>query len=94
MDRHFDTSDCAISLSWWGKAKSIPPECMSILEPSIALAITEHSMCHPGRPGPHGEGQEGSPTFDAFHKAKSAADRRPALLVRDPRCLEVSKFSH
>lgn len=28
-------------------------------------------MCHPGRPGPHGDSHEGSPGFSAFHRAKS-----------------------
>jgi len=37
--------------------------------------MTEHSICHPGRPGPHGDGQEGSPIFEAFHNAKSDAER-------------------
>lgn len=37
----------------------------------IYLAIAEHSICHPGLPGPHGESHEGSPGFAAFHKAKS-----------------------
>lgn len=45
---------------------------MSSLSPEIALAIAEHSMCHPGRPLPQGESHEGSPGFDAFHNAKSA----------------------
>lgn len=45
----------------------------------MALAITEHSICQPGRPGPQGEGHEGSPGFDAFQSAKSEADRRPEV---------------
>lgn len=53
-------------------------------EPSTSLAITLHSMCHPGRPGPHGESHAGSPGFDDFHSAKSAEDRFPVVLVRDP----------
>lgn len=28
-------------------------------------------MCQPGRPGPQGESQKGSPGLDAFHNAKS-----------------------
>ena len=28
-------------------------------------------MCHPGRPGPHGESHSGSPGFAAFQSAKS-----------------------
>jgi hypothetical protein len=78
------TSDCAISLSWCGKARSIPPEWMSILSPRMADAITEHSICHPGRPGPHGDDQNGSPGLDAFQSAKSAADLRPVLLESAP----------
>lgn len=35
------------------------------------LAIAEHSMCHPGLPGPHDESHDGSPGFVAFHRAKS-----------------------
>lgn len=46
--------------------------------------MTEHSMCQPGRPGPHGDGQDGSPDLEAFHRAKSDADRRPVLLDKDP----------
>ena len=46
--------------------------------------MTEHSICHPGRPAPQGDGHEGSPGFDAFQSAKSAADRRPVLLVNEP----------
>ena len=37
------------------------------------LAIAEHSMCHPGRPGfPHGVGHAGSPGFVPFQRAKSS----------------------
>jgi hypothetical protein len=45
-----------------------------MLAPKIELAMAEHSMCQPGLPGPHGDAQEGSPGFAAFHSAKSAAD--------------------
>jgi hypothetical protein len=60
---------------------------MSSSLPIIALAIAEHSMCQPGRPFPHGDSQEGSPTFEAFHKAKSAGDRFSpcAALVSSPK---------
>ena len=45
-------------------------------------------MCHPGRPGPQGESQVGSPGLADFHRAKSeglrlrlsSATRSPALL--------------
>jgi hypothetical protein len=62
----------------------MPPECMSIWEPSTALAITEHSRCHPGRPGPQGDGHEGSPGFDDFQSAKSALDLVFAFTERAP----------
>ena len=38
----------------------------------IFFAITEHSMCHPGRPSPHGDTQKGSPSFFGFHRTKSS----------------------
>ena len=41
-------------------------------------------MCQPGRPGPQGEGQEGSPGFAAFHSTKSAG-RGLVLVHLDPR---------
>lgn len=44
------TSDWASSLSWWGNLRSTPPVWMSIDSPRMLLAITEHSMCQPGRP--------------------------------------------
>ncbi len=37
--------------------------------------MTTHSVCHPGRPGPQGEGQEGSPALAFFHRAKSRGER-------------------
>ena len=55
---------CAISFSWCGKIRSTPPAWMSIgASPSRRSAIAEHSMCHPGRPGPIPESQVGSPCF-------------------------------
>ena len=36
----------AISLSWCGNERSIPPEWMSILSPNLSTAIAEHSMCY------------------------------------------------
>ena len=32
-------------------------------------------MCQPGRPGPHGDGHDGSPGLAAFHSAKSSGAR-------------------
>ena len=43
---------CAISFSWCGNCRSMPPPWMSKCSPSSALHIAEHSMCQPGRPGP------------------------------------------
>mmetsp|Transcript_41364 Transcript_41364/g.82894 ORF Transcript_41364/g.82894 Transcript_41364/m.82894 type:complete len:264 (-) Transcript_41364:951-1742(-) len=78
-------SDWHSSLSWWGNFRSTPPAWISMLEPRISLAITEHSMCQPGRPPPHGESHEGSPALEAFQRAKSDADRfSPATAVCEP----------
>ena len=38
---------------------------------NISRAITEHSICHPGRPLPQGLSQKISPGFAAFQRAKS-----------------------
>jgi hypothetical protein len=67
---------------------------MSSSLPKIALAITEHSMCQPGRPFPQGLGQEGSPGFEAFHTAKSEAwrcSRDVDAALRAPKTLLVIK---
>lgn len=49
--------------------------------------MTEHSMCQPGRPSPHGDGQAGSPGLDlAFQRAKSAGRRFPWEPVKAPIC--------
>ncbi len=44
------------------------------METQTNPAIAEHSMCHPGRPGPQGDSHEGSPSLDFFHSAKSFGD--------------------
>ncbi len=36
--------------------------------------MAEHSMCQPGRPGPQGLSQDGSPGLAAFQRAKSRGD--------------------
>ena len=64
-------SDWTSSFSWWGKTRSRPPPWMSKWRPRYFMLIAEHSMCQPGRPGPQGLSQEGSPGFDRFHNAKS-----------------------
>ena len=43
---------------------------MSKLAPKYLLLIAEHSICHPGLPGPHFEFHDGS-SFVFFHKTKS-----------------------
>ena len=39
------------------------------------MLIAEHSMCQPGRPSPHGDGQDGSPSFFACQRTKSSGSR-------------------
>src|SRR5256885_8800652 len=53
--------------------RSSPPACRSKVGPSSAIDITEHSMCHPGRPRPIGVSHDASPGFGAFQSAKSRA---------------------
>lgn len=61
---------------------------MSRLEPQMAEAITEHSMCQPGRPLPQGLSHDGSPGFEDFHSAKSVgdffSDNRASLTDKSP----------
>mmetsp|Transcript_10035 Transcript_10035/g.38001 ORF Transcript_10035/g.38001 Transcript_10035/m.38001 type:complete len:423 (-) Transcript_10035:369-1637(-) len=64
-------SHCAISLQWCGKHKSTPPLWISSCSPKREYVIALHSMCQPGRPGPHLDSQLISPGFDVFHSAKS-----------------------
>src|SRR5580704_13634952 len=64
---------CAISFSWCGKARSTPPVWMSRVSPRYFMAMVEHSICQPGRPGPMRVSQKCSPGFGAFHRAKSRA---------------------
>ena len=76
-------SDWAISFSWWGKTRSEPPPWIAKEGPSSRSAITEHSMCQAGRPGPQGESQlVSSPSLWDFQRAKSSglsfSDSAPA----------------
>src|SRR5574340_202360 len=47
-------SDWAISFSWCGNMRSLPPPCISKSSPRYLRLMAEHSMCHPGLPGPQG----------------------------------------
>ncbi len=60
-DRPSPTCDCASSFSWCGNTKSLPPPWTSITGPITSRIMELHSMCQPGRPGPQGESQDGSP---------------------------------
>lgn len=62
----------------------MPPEWISIASPRMSEAITEHSICQPGRPGPHGEVHEGSPGLEAFQIAKSSGERLLEYVVKEP----------
>ena len=66
---------CAISFSWCGKMRSCPPPWMSKVSPRYFMLMAEHSMCQPGRPGPHGLSHAGSPGLAPFHRAKSSGSR-------------------
>ena len=46
--------------------------------------MTTHSVCQPGRPSPHGDGQLGSSGLATFHSAKSAGWRLLLLPVDLP----------
>ena len=65
----------ARSFSWWGKARSMPPPWMSKPSPRRSRDMTTHSVCHPGRPGPQGDSQLGSPGLAFFHRTKSSGER-------------------
>ena len=93
----------AISFSWCGKHKSMPPPWRSKVTPKCSRDIAEHSICQPGRPSPQGLGQKLAPSsgFLDFHKAKSEADSRsysseslasPALFVDWVSRFERSKW--
>ena len=70
-------SDWAISSSWCGNTRSTPPVWMSNEGPRWAMLMAEHSTCQPGRPGPIGVSQDGSPGLGPFHSAKSRTSSLP-----------------
>ena len=63
---------CAISSSWCGKIRSMPPVWMSNDGPRWAMLIAEHSMCQPGRPSPIAVDHDGSPGFGALPQGEVA----------------------
>ena len=65
----------AISHSWCGKIRSEPPPWRSMVVSSSRRAIAEHSMCQPGRPGPHSDSHAGSPSAEGCHSTKSSGSR-------------------
>ena len=66
---------CARSFSWCGNSRSPPPPWMSNVSPRWRHAIALHSMCHPGRPRPHGLSHPGKSGVLGFHSTKSPASR-------------------
>jgi len=46
-------------------------------------AITEHSICQPGLPGPQGDSHEGSPSLDFFQSAKSVTQHFSCARMSD-----------
>ena len=66
--------DWASSFSWWGKTRSSPPPWISNTGPRSSSAMTEHSMCQPGRPRTPGRVPRCVlPGLFAFQSAKSRA---------------------
>ncbi len=47
-------------------------------------------MCQPGRPGPQGLGQEGSPALAPFQSAKSAGERLRSAVLPPSNCIDSS----
>ncbi len=68
-----EATACAISHSWWGKTRSIPPPWMSKRRPRYLRPMAVHSQCQPGKPSLQGDGQRMMCSGEAFfHSAKSA----------------------
>src|SRR5438093_311322 len=61
----------AISASWCGNISSVAPPWRSYCDPKCRIVIAVSSMCHPGRPLPHGLSPPGSPGFWALQSTKS-----------------------
>jgi hypothetical protein len=55
--------------------------------------MTTHSVCQPGRPGPHGESHVGSPGLAFFQSTKSRGERFSSLTsMRAPERSESSDW--
>ena len=62
--------------------------------PMSSRIMALHSMCQPGRPGPQGLSQVGSPGLAAFHSAKSAGLRlRESTSTRSPARLSSCRLA-
>ncbi|MNT36702.1 hypothetical protein D3C72_1728030 [compost metagenome] len=71
----------AISFSWCGNCRSMPPPWMSKVSPSVAPHMAEHSMCQPGRPEPNSLSHlasGGSSGLEDFHSTKSSGSSLPS----------------
>ena len=86
-------SDWARSHSWCGKIRSAPPPCRSIVVPSSRSARAEHSMCQPGRPGPHSDSHDGSSSSDGCHSTKSSGSRLLGSSTLPPRSAANASIS-
>src|SRR3569833_3635532 len=75
------TSVWEVFISWCGKTRSEPPPSTSKAMPRLCTEIAAHSTCQPGRPGPNGESQDGSPGRSACHSSASSGSFLP-LAVR------------
>ena len=78
----------ARSFSWCGNTRSSPPPWRSKPSPRSSSDIAEHSMCQPGRPGPHGEShaaRPASPPSRARSRPGCASARRPRPARRPTR---------
>src|SRR5213594_1826901 len=75
----------AISASWCGNISSVAPPWRSYCGPKCRMVMAVSSMCHPGRPLPHGLSHAGSPGFCARHRTKSAGCLfRSSIVMRAP----------
>ena len=86
-ERRPGTATCAwpAHISWCGKTRSLPPPWTSKAPPRCSCAIAVHSMCQPGRPGPHGLGHEGSPSRSPRHTTQSSGSFLPGRSGSPPR---------